>query len=74
MPPRALHLIMRQTPGDRMKSLALLLATLAGGFAHAQQPSATERNKAIVMRSENELWSRGDLAVAAVYAQPLPAG
>lgn len=48
----------------------LLLAIMATGSAQARQPQTTERNKAIVMRSENELWSRGDLAVAAQLYSP----
>ena len=43
-------------------ALPLLLIAFVGGCA--SQPSETERNKAVVMRSEVELWSRGDLAVA----------
>lgn len=38
-----------------------MIAVISGG---ASRPSETERNKAIVMRSELDLWSRGYLAVA----------
>lgn len=39
----------------------LAIAVVSGGAA---QPPETAQNKAIVMRSEVELWSRGNLAVA----------
>jgi steroid delta-isomerase-like uncharacterized protein len=51
-------------------TLALLIATMVSGLAQAQHLSATERNKAVVMRSENELWSGGKLAVAAELYSP----
>ena len=49
---------------------ALLIATMASGLARAQPLSVNERNKAVVMRSETELWSRGNLAVAAELYSP----
>ena len=50
-----------------MKILLLLLVTPIAGsvFGYAQTPVQTlAANKAIVLRSERELWSKGNLAVA----------
>ena len=54
-------------PPPVMKILLPLLvtATAGGVFGYAQTPAQTlASNKAVVLRSETELWSEGNLAVA----------
>jgi steroid delta-isomerase-like uncharacterized protein len=49
-----------------MKAPLLLLISLlvASASGYAQTHETVSQNKAIVLRSENELWSKGNLAVA----------
>jgi len=51
-------------------AFALLLALFTTGVGPAPQTSTTDQNKAIIMRSETELWSQGNLAVAAELYSP----
>lgn len=54
----------------RFATLAMCASLILANGAMARQPEVTDRNKAIIERSENELWSRGDLAVASQLYSP----